>query len=404
MNYNQTIHWLFERLPMYQRQGKAAYKANLDNIINFCAYLGNPQDQFKSIHVAGTNGKGSTSHMIASILQEAGYKTGLHTSPHLKDFRERTRINGTMMEETFVIEFIEKHKAFIENLSVSFFEVTVAMAFEYFATQQVDMAIIETGLGGRLDSTNIIHPEVSIITNIGLDHTAILGDDIPAIAKEKAGIMKEHTAVVIGESTIQTKPIFLAFAKNKHAPIYFAEEMTLPTYTTDLKGIYQAKNAITAQSTARVLKNKGWEISETHIQDGLNHVVANTGLRGRWEVLQSKPFIVADTAHNAEGIKQIIQQIKSTPYNQLHLVLGFVNDKDVSSILKMFPKDAIYYLSEPKVPRKLSVEDLKILTPPDLIVHYFDNIENALSQAKKVARADDFIYIGGSTFVVAEVI
>lgn len=404
MDYNQSIEWLYKQLPMFQREGKTAYKANLDNIINFCNHLDNPQTKFKSIHVAGTNGKGSTSHMIASILQEAGYKTGLHTSPHLKDFRERSKINGIMMSEEFVINFIEKNKQFIESLQASFFEVSVAMAFEYFAEKNVDIAVIETGLGGRLDSTNIIHPELSIITNIGLDHTAILGNTFAEIATEKAGIIKNNTPVIIGEYTNETKQVFSEKAKEKNAPIFFAQDLILPDYPTDLKGIYQNINKRNAIIATQVLNDLNWNISDENLKNGLANVVKNTNLRGRWDILQHNPLVIADTAHNPAGINYIIQQIKETPHKTLHLVLGFVNDKDVSSILKMFPENANYYFCSPNVPRKLDVNELKKFIPNNLNAQYFDSVDSALQNAKNNAGKDDLIYVGGSTFVVAEVV
>ena len=433
MNYTQTMEWLFTQLPMFQRLGQVAYKADLENITKFCAHLDNPQNQLKSIHVAGTNGKGSTCHMLASVLQEAGYKVGLHTSPHLKHFGERSRINGQNMSEDYIIKFVQKHKEFIEQNSFSFFEVAVAIGFDYFAENQVDIAIIETGLGGRLDSTNIIQPEISVITNIGLDHTAILGDTLAEIAAEKAGIIKHKTPVVIGETVPETKSVFQQKAKEMQSEIYFAPviehesvielvemaksnqksviepaEMTKSKNSellkTDLKGNYQLKNLQTAYLTLNVLQQKGWKISDENIQSGLKNVVKNTGLRGRWDILQDKPLVVADTAHNPDGIQHIIQQIKATPHKKLHLVLGFVNDKDVKSILNLFPKDAQYYFCQPDVPRKFPIEDLQKIVPKNLNAQYFKTVDVALQAAKNNANDDDMIYVGGSTFVVAEVV
>ena len=404
MNYNQTMNWLFAQLPMFQRVGKVAYKADLENITKFCAHLGNPQNQFKTIHVAGTNGKGSTSHMVAAVLQEAGYKVGLHTSPHLKHFGERSRINGENMVEDFIIEFIQNNKIFIEDNSFSFFEVAVAMGFLYFAENQVDIAVIETGLGGRLDSTNIISPVLSIITNIGLDHTDILGDTLEKIAAEKAGIIKYKTPVVIGEYTDETKAVFLAKAERENAKIYFAQDSQRTDYTTDLKGIYQKKNVKTAVSALQILQNQGFNISEKNIVNGLLNVNKNTGLRGRWDILQKNPLIVADTAHNPAGITQIMLQINETEYDKLHLVLGFVGDKDVAAILQMFPQDATYYFTEPNVPRKMLIEELQKHVPKSMNARFFNSVNEALSEAKIQAKPNDFIYIGGSTFVVAEVI
>ncbi len=403
-NYNEVEQWLFQKLPMFQRVGATAYKANLNNITQFCKYLGSPQDRFKTIHVAGTNGKGSTSHMMASVLQEAGYKVGLHTSPHLKHFGERSRINGQNMPDKFIIDFVNQHKDYIENSAASFFEVTVAMGFAYFAEQKVDIAVIETGLGGRLDSTNIILPEISVITNIGIDHVAILGDNLHDIAKEKAGIIKENTPVIIGEYLMETKAVFASVVEEKNAPIYFVQDLNLPEYESDLKGIYQRKNVKTATQALRVLQNLGWPISEDYIKTGLLNVMTNTNLRGRWDILQQNPLIVADTAHNPDGITQVKAQIAATSYGQLHMVLGFVNDKDVNSILGQFPPNAQYYFCAPNVPRKLAIEELQEIITCDLNATYFDNVEDALKAAKKNARREDMIYVGGSTFVVAEVV
>lgn len=404
MNYNETIEWLFQQLPMFQNKGRVAYKADLSNIIKLCEHLGNPQNNFKSIHVAGTNGKGSTSHMLASVLQEADYKTALHTSPHLKDFRERSKINGKLMPKSFVIDFVKKNKDFIESLSASFFEVSVAMGFLYFSKEKVDIAVIETGLGGRLDSTNIIQPEISIITNIGKDHTAILGENFEEIAKEKAGIIKSKTPVIIGEYIAETLAIFKSIAKQNNSPIYFAQDSDEEIYPCDLKGKYQLKNQKTAVQAIRVLQKLGWNISKENIKSGLSKILENTNLRGRWDILNYKPFIVADTAHNPAGIEEVTAQIRETKHDKLHLVLGFVNDKDVVSILDYFPKDAIYYFSAPGVPRKLDIENLKKIVPKNLNAFYFKTIKKALKEAKTQSLENDMIYIGGSTFVIAEVV
>lgn len=403
--YQQTIDWLFTNLPMFQRVGASAMKADLTNITALCEYLGNPQDKFKSIHIAGTNGKGSTSHMLASVFQEAGYKTGLTTSPHLKDFRERIRVNGVMAEQDFVIDFVEKHEQKILSQKASFFEIAIAMAFEYFAQQQVDIAIIETGLGGRLDSTNIINPELSIITNIGLDHTQFLGDTLDKIASEKAGIIKQDIPVVIGETTQETKPVFTEVAQQKNSEIIFAEDNFYQDLPSDLQGTYQVKNRRTVINAIIQLKKQGWEISEDNIKNGLLNVVKNTNLRGRWDILGHNPLIVADTAHNPHGLVEVAKQINQQPYNQLHLVLGFVNDKDVTSILNFFPKMATYYFCEPDVPRKYEIDELYKIIPEDIKdKHFFDTVDKALTAAKNNAKENDLIYIGGSTFVVAEVI
>lgn len=404
MNYSETVDWLFAKLPMFQRSGASAYKKDLGNIKKLCTHLGNPQSQFKSIHIAGTNGKGSTSHMLASILQESGLKVGLTTSPHLVDFRERIRLNGQLCSEEFVVDFVAKNSSYIETLQASFFEVSIAMAFAYFAQEKVDVAVIETGLGGRLDSTNIILPLLSVITNIGLDHTAILGNSLEEIAGEKAGIIKENTPVVIGETTEETKAVFVKKAKATHSEISFAEDFDFPDYESDLKGIYQIKNRRTVLTAVEVLRKLNFEIPEQAVIDGLKKVKINTGLKGRWEILQEKPLIVADTGHNPHGLAEVQKQIAETNYQKLHLVLGFVNDKDVESILKFFPKGALYYFSAPDVPRKLTVEELKKLVPADLNSNYFETVGLALGAAKKKANESDLIYVGGSTFVVAEVV
>lgn len=415
MTYEQTMQWLLAKLPMFQRVGAMAYKADLSNIIKFCNHLGNPQNDFKTIHVAGTNGKGSTSHMMASVLMEAGYKTGLHTSPHLKHFGERSRINGANTDEEFIIDFIENNESFIESNSFSFFEVAVALGFKYFAENKVDVAVIETGLGGRLDSTNIIRPELSVITNIGKDHTAILGDSLEKIATEKAGIIKPGIPVVIGEYLPETREVFMLKAQQEKAPIYFASDefvknnnsLELEEFMgaeTDLKGIYQVKNKKTAVVALKILQQKGWKITNENITEGLLKVAKNTGLRGRWDILGQKPLIVADTAHNPDGIQQVIRQIQQTDFKKLHLVLGFVSDKDVKSIIAEFPSNAEYYFSAPDVPRKMKVEDLKNFIPTHLNARFFDSIPAALKAAQNAAENEDMIYIGGSTFVVGEVI
>lgn len=403
--YQETINWLFTNLPMFQRVGASAMKTDLTNITALCEYLGNPQKKFKSVHIAGTNGKGSTSHMLASIFQEAGYKVGLTTSPHLKDFRERIRVNGVMVDEEFVINFVEKHEEKIIQQKASFFEIAIAMAFEYFAQQKVDIAIIETGLGGRLDSTNIILPELSIITNIGLDHTQFLGDTLDKIALEKAGIIKPNTAVVIGETTTETKSVFEQISKERNADVLFAEDKHFQDLPSDLKGSYQIKNKRTVLTAIEQLQKQNWNISGENISNGLLNVVKNTSLRGRWDVLGHDPLIVADTAHNPHGLVEVSKQINEQAYNQLHLVLGFVNDKDVLSILKFFPKKATYYFCQPDVPRQYTIDELYKIIPEEMKdKHFFDTVDKALLAAKKNASENDMIYIGGSTFVVAEVI
>lgn len=389
---------------MFQRVGPEAYRRDLHNIRELSAFLGNPNLKFPSVHIAGTNGKGSSSHLLASVLQEAGYHTGLTTSPHLKDFRERIRVNGRVCPETFVIEFVERVSDLTESLGASFFEVSIAMAFEYFAQEKVDIAIVETGLGGRLDSTNIINPLVSVITNIGLDHTQFLGDTLGKIAVEKAGIIKPGVPVVIGESHPETRKVFEAKAQKSKSEIVFAEEKKFEDYDSDLKGSYQFKNKRTVLAAIEFLQQKGFVILTENIQEGFLKVVPNTGLRGRWEVLGEKPLTVADTAHNLHGLMEVLKQILQTPYEKLHLVLGFVNDKDVASLVQMFPNDAVYYFSAPKVPRKLTVEKLRETVPAELDASYYTSVSAALKAAQSKASVKDFIFIGGSTFVVAEVV
>lgn len=404
MTYQQTLDYLFGQLPMYQRVGKAAYKADLNNTIELCKLLDNPENKFKSIHIAGTNGKGSTSHMIASILQEAGLNVGLYTSPHLKDFRERIKINGEMIPEKNVIDFVDEYKSAFEKINLSFFEWTVGLAFDHFAKQQVDVAVIETGLGGRLDSTNAITPLVSTITNIGLDHTQFLGDTIEKIAIEKAGIIKDNIPVVIGETQKECADIFIESATKHKSPITFADTKTYTSYECDLKGLYQQKNIKTALTTIEVLKGE-FKLKEEAIIQGLKHVVRNTGLMGRWQVLNDKPYTVCDTAHNLEGIKYIIEQIKSISYHELHIVFGIVNDKSIDKVLSIMPKDAIYYFCKPNIPRGL---DAKLLQE-QAIAHQlngkiYESVAKAFIAAKHESTIDDMIYIGGSTFVVAEVV
>ncbi len=351
MTYKETVQWMFSQLPMYQRQGKTAFKKDLTNIIAFAEELGNPERKFKSIHVGGTNGKGSTSHMIASILQEAGYKVGLYTSPHLKSFTERIRINGNEISEDYVVSFISKHKTILEKQGLSFFEMTVGLAFDYFASEQVDIAVIEVGLGGRLDSTNIISPEVSVITNIGWDHIDMLGDTLPKIAFEKAGIIKPNIPVVIGERQNEVESVFLEKAKDCNSEISFASDSETE-YQTDLLGDYQKKNAKTAAEA--ISKLKGFEVSEEHIIRGLKNVVVNTNLKGRWQVLNTEPKVICDTAHNKEGLEIVMNQLLHESFEKLHIVLGVVSDKNLDSILPLFPTQATYYFCKPDVARGLS--------------------------------------------------
>lgn len=404
MNYQETTNWMFNQLPMYQLQGASAYKEDLTNIKLLAAHLDNPQNELKCIHVAGTNGKGSTSHMLSSVLQEAGYKVGLYTSPHLKDFRERIKINGREISEEFVIEFIAKHKDFFEANDMSFFEMSVGLAFDYFAAEKVDIAIIEVGLGGRLDATNIITPLVSVITNIGLDHTQFLGNTLEAIAGEKAGIIKPNIPVVIGEYTDETKPVFLAKAEENNAPISFASDLIDQIYLSDLIGDYQFHNKKTVQQTISILNNEtDFKISIEQLKEGLLHVVKNTGLQGRWQQLGENPKIICDTAHNKHGLTVVMNQLKNEKYEKLHIVLGVVNDKDLDSILPLFPKEAIYYFCNPDSSRALPAETLQSEAKKhDLIGEKYDSVAIAFAEAKKNALENDFIYVGGSTFVVAE--
>lgn len=404
MTYQQTLDWMFAQLPMYQQQGASAYKKDLTNTVLLAQHLGNPEKSVKCIHVAGTNGKGSTSSMIASVLQEAGYKVGLYTSPHLKDFRERIKINGKEISETFVVDFIADNKSFFEEHQLSFFEMTVGLAFDYFAKENVDVAVIEVGMGGRLDSTNIITPLVSVITNIGLDHTLFLGNTLEAIAFEKAGIIKPNVPVVIGEYTEETKPVFLAKAEECNSEIYFASDLIQEEYPCGLLGDYQIHNTKTVVQTVAILKTY-FKLSEEHLKNGLLHVVTNTGLLGRWQQLHFHPKVICDTAHNSHGLKIVLNQIQKENLEQLYFVLGVVNDKDLDSILPLFPKKAHYFFCKPNVPRGL---DEKILQQKaagfGLMGKVFDSVSVAYEAALQVAGKNDFIYIGGSTFVVAEIV
>lgn len=405
MNYSETLDWLFSQLPMYQRVGQAAYRKDLRNIKILAEYLEHPEQQFKSIHIGGTNGKGSCSHMLASVLQEAGYKVGLYTSPHLKDFRERVRINGQMISKAKVVDFVTKHRAFFEDHHLSFFEMTVGLAFQTFAEEKVDIAIIEVGMGGRLDATNIITPELSVITNIGFDHTRFLGDTLPKIAREKAGIIKPNIPVVIGEMHPETEPVFRKVAKENSSEIYFAEFYAFELLDCDLKGVYQLKNQQTVLQAIEILNSKDWKISDNAKAKGLSHVVKNTGIQGRWQVISDQPLCVADTAHNIEGIIYVAMQLTTIHYNKLHMVMGFVNDKDVKSILSLFPQEASYYFSAPDIPRAKPVEELKKeLQDMPFQKLYFSRLKTALEHAKSQAQPKDVIFIGGSIFTVAELL
>lgn len=405
MNYKDTLNWMFQQLPMYQNKGKSAFKKDLSNTHKFSEHLGEPHQGFKSIHVAGTNGKGSTSHMLASVFQEAGYKVGLYTSPHLKDFRERIRINGRVVSKQFVIGFIKRNKQFLDENNLSFFEMTVGMAFDYFAKQKVDIAIIEVGLGGRLDSTNIITPKLSIITNIGFDHMQFLGDTLPEIAGEKAGIIKLNVPVIIGETHSETQTVFKTKAQQTNSKIYFADQAIQNILESDLKGSYQIHNIKTVMQSVEVLKHMGYKISLSNLEQGLLNVVKNTGLQGRWQVIGAQPKIVCDTAHNKEGLSYVMQQIQSEEFNNLHIVFGVVNDKDLNSILPLLPKNAMYYLCKPNVQRGLDAQVLAVIFGKSgLAGTAYNSVKEALNGAKSKADKDDLIYVGGSTFVVAEII
>lgn len=404
MNYKETTEWLFSRLPMYQKQGAKAYKADLNNTLALVNHLNNPQKYFKSVHVAGTNGKGSVSSMLASILQEAGYKVGLFTSPHLKDYRERIKINGKLIEKQFVTDFVSSNKEFFEENELSFFEMTTGLAFSYFAEQEVDIAIIEVGLGGRLDSTNVIDPLLSVITNIGLDHKQFLGDSLGKIAYEKSGIIKQHTPVVIGEVNIETKPIFVTIAKLNKAEIHYAQRMSFPAYECELKGNYQQNNIKTTLTSISLLQTH-FSISKENIEQGLLNIVKNTGLQGRWQILKEKPLIICDTAHNAEGLKYVVEQLKNLKFKDLHIVLGVVNDKNLNEILPLFPTEAKYYFCKPNLERGLAADLLQNTAKEfGLKGSVYGSVSEAFKNAEKSAKQSDVIFIGGSTFTVAEII
>ena len=400
MNYQNTIDYLFQKLPIYQRSGRSAYKADIGNIVEACYILGNPHLNFKSIHVAGTNGKGSCSHMMSSILQEAGYKVGLYTSPHLKDFRERVKINGKMITKNQVVDFINTNKEKFEKIKMSFFEMTVALAFQYFSDEKVDIAIIECGLGGRLDSTNIINPEISVITNIGLDHTNLLGNTLEKIANEKAGIIKKETPVVIGRHQDEILHVFEKKVDKENSKLIHSKKYN---FSSDLQGNYQKENINTTITTLKHLRN--FTINKEHITNGLNKVIKNTSLLGRWQTISKFPLVICDTAHNEDGLKKVLHQISKINYSKLHFVLGMVKDKNIYNILSLLPKDAIYYFCEANIPRSVNKFDLqKISYEHNLNGEVFSSVEEALNQAKLKATDNDIIYVGGSTFVVAEII
>jgi dihydrofolate synthase/folylpolyglutamate synthase len=427
MTYEQTVNYLFTRLPMFSHIGAAAYKKDLVNINQLCDFLGNPQLRFKTIHVAGTNGKGSTSHMLAAILQTAGYKTGLYTSPHLKDFRERFRIDGEMIPKEFVTDFTQRIQPIIEEINPSFFEITVAMAFDFFAKENVDVAVIEVGLGGRLDSTNIIVPEVSVITNIGWDHMNILGNSLGEIAYEKAGIIKENIPVVVGELLPETKPVFEKMAQSKQALLVIANEQEYAaewqyknhelevmiaeqgtdkreTYRLDLPGYYQTKNLITVLSTVRQLQHRGWKIDQSHIHKALKQVKKLTGLHGRWEVIREHPMVVLDVGHNEDGIRQVLAQIELTDHQHLHIVTGFVKDKEIGKVLTLLPKEARYYFTRARIPRALPEDELmQKAKAAGLEGDAYPDVNTALKAALLKAEKHDLVLVCGSVFVVGEV-
>lgn len=427
MTYEQATNYLFTRLPMFSRIGAAAYKKDLTNTIRLCEYLGNPQKKFRSVHIAGTNGKGSTSHMLAAVLQTAGYKTGLYTSPHLRDFRERFRVNGEMIDKQFVANFVQRIQPAIDEIEPSFFEITVAMAFEYFVYEQIDIAVIETGLGGRLDSTNVVIPEVSVITNIGWDHMNLLGDTLPAIALEKAGIIKPKVPVVIGETDPDTKPVFEQVAREVQAPLVFADKQRYvaewkydhhqlmlqvspsgsderTNYQLDLPGYYQTKNCITVLEVIHQLQQRGFKITEEQVQQALPLVKKLTGLHGRWEVIHANPVVVLDVGHNEDGIKQITAQIELSDYQHLHIVIGLVKDKEIEKVLTLLPREATYYFTRAQIPRALPENELAARAQAiGLNGHSYGDVNTALRQAMSKADKHDLVLVCGSVFVVGEV-
>lgn len=427
MNYHQTLDYLFSQLPMYQRIGQAAYKEGLDNTMALDAYFEHPHLSFRTIHVAGTNGKGSTSHALAAILQSAGYKTGLYTSPHLVDFRERIRVDGVMIAEQKVVDFVAQHSRVLDELRPSFFEMSVAMAFDYYRAQSVDVAVIEVGMGGRLDSTNIITPDLSVITNIGLDHTAFLGGSLAAIAGEKGGIIKPGVQVVVGERHAETEAVFVEMARQRHSPILFAQDcyrldwaaqtmdrkqifnMTGPdgarwiNLAMSLQGHYQRKNILTILTAVDQLVKRGYHIDEKAVRTGLSDVQGLTGLMGRWQEIGHHPLMVVDTGHNEHGVRELVEQIANTAYDKLHIVWGMVNDKDPKAVLQLLPKDATFYFTRASIPRSLDpVELIRHASLAGLEGESYPTVLEAMEAAKKNAGVNDLIFIGGSTFVVAD--
>lgn len=428
MTFQETIDFLYQLLPVFHREGKKAFKADLTNTIRLCEYLGNPHTQFKSIHVAGTNGKGSTSHMMAAILQSAGYKTGLYTSPHLKSYTERFRINGIPISEQRIVSFVVQHQVFIEELKPSFFELSVALAFKYFAENKVDIAVIEVGLGGRLDSTNVIMPELSMITNIGWDHMDILGNSLEAIASEKAGIFKQKIPIVVSEKQEDTiSSLFIERANNLKSPIFFAtdslavkevstnfNEMIVDVFegntliyrgiTMQLSGKYQLKNILGVLKSIHVLNSIGYKITESNIRYGLANTISLTGLKGRWQILKNSPLTICDTAHNIDGLREVLGALASLAKKNYYFILGFVKDKDILPILALFPKDAIYYFCEANSPRALPAEELNAVAKTiGLEGKAIANVNDAIQIVTKQVGEEDIVFIGGSNFIVAEI-
>ena len=421
MNYDESIQYLYDRLPVFYRVGSQAYKPGLDNTIRLLNALDNPQTHFRSIHVAGTNGKGSVSHMLAAVLQYAGYKVGLYTSPHLVDFRERIRINGEMIDKQVVVDFVENNKLLFNEVQPSFFEATMAMAFQYFADCKVDIAIIEVGLGGRLDSTNVILPELSVITNISFDHVGFLGNTLEKIAYEKAGIIKEYVPVVIGEALPETRPVFESKAKEVDASIVFVEDVKRmifkeyvgnkmvvestdkELFTIGLCGNYQLKNIATTIVAVEQIRKSGFQISNSDLRKGLENVCELTGLKGRWQLLSKNPTMVADTGHNEAGIRYVVEQLNHQTYSRLRIVFGAVNDKDVTTILSLLPKDAVYYFTQAQIPRALPAEELKTKAESEgLSGMVYPTVKQAIESVISEASTTDFIFIGGSNFIVGE--
>lgn len=428
MNYTQALDYLYSQLPMFQRIGQAAYKADLSNTIALCKALGNPEKKFKAIHIAGTNGKGSTSHFLAAILRYAGYKTGLFTSPHYIDFRERIKVNGKMISKGAVTRFVQQNKVNFEQIQPSFFEMSAGLAFEHFANEKVDVAVIETGMGGRLDSTNVVHPDLCVITNIGFDHMQFLGNTLEKIAGEKAGIIKKGIPVVIGESLYETDPVFIDTAKKKNSSIYFADQLLNVTYShkefgkkptmrveiqrednsslrlvSDLTGDYQLKNILTVLQATNVLKEQGYNIPNRALRSGIRNVITKTKMLGRWQTLSHEPLTICDSAHNEHGLKYAIEQLKNTPHKKLHIVLGVVSDKDIEGVLSIMPKEATYYFCKSTVPRALPAEELKKKARKyRLQGDHYPNVLSAWEAAKKATKIGDLIFIGGSTFTVAD--